>query len=390
MNAETIFNKISESRLLKSLIKKGKIFFVGDAETVGYLQNFFEKSQDPCGYDYYGWEETEVKPNFPDANQLANYDVVIVASIQNEHLIFNELKSYIDSRFKIKVPIVKLFSDVFINLQLGHKLLQSSDCEFITPKISYIILSTPRSGSTALSEALTATKVAGFPQEHLRNSNLDLAQYCQFDIKRYLSILMSYQTTENGVFGTKIISSFLERLYQDNLDLNQLNNNFKFIYLIRRDKIAQAVSGFIASKTNMWHIYSEQQAQNYKTQLQKVKIQDSELADVHKIYQNYLQQERFIEDFFKQYQISPLIIEYEKFFVSPEEHLKSILKYLDIINEEQRLNILNKYQYFIHKFIKDLNIIPENENITIKLKTQKVPTFDLSKQIIRQYKERYS
>ncbi len=35
-----------------------------------------------------------------------------------------------------------------------------------TPRISYLICATPRSGSTLLSQALSDTEIAGCPEEH--------------------------------------------------------------------------------------------------------------------------------------------------------------------------------------------------------------------------------
>ncbi len=152
--------------------------------------------------------------------------------------------------------------------------MQSSDFPIKSPQIAYAIVSTPRSGSTALCEALATTQMAGFPTEHLRAPTLFLTKYCKFNPLRYLQLSMTYQTTKNEVFGTKLISHFLEG-YQESLSFD----NFKFIYLIRRDKIAQAVSGFIATKINMWHVYSGEQSQKYKSQLKTINIQDSELLD---------------------------------------------------------------------------------------------------------------
>lgn len=386
MKAETIFKNIAESRLLKNLIKKGKIIFIGEEETVTYLEAFFEKNSEPCGYNYYSWQ-SEVENIFTDIANLSTYNSIIVASIKNEHIIFNNLKKYADE-LKIKVPILKLFSDIFVNLQSNQKLLQTSECKIRKPEIAYAVVSTPRSGSTVLCEALTATKMAGFPKEHFRAPSQVLTQHCQFDPVRYLRILMTNQVTRNGVFGTKLISQFLKEYAQSNLEFNQIINDFKFIYLIRRNKIAQAVSFFLGQKTNMWHIYSGEQSQQYRSKLKKINVEDADLEKVHNIYQDLLNQESMLEKFFHERQISPLIVEYEKFIEFPENTLNQIAKHLEILDINQQINVVNKYHYKLYEIMKDLKITGQNQQIKIKLKTRPLKSA-LSKEIISNYQEKY-
>ena len=382
MDVANIFNKLAETSLLKNLIKQGNLAFLGEKETVKYLQTFFEEQKEPSSYDYYFWQ-SDIDKIFHKKELLLLYDFIIVASVKDEHIIFNKIQKYLFD-LSIKIPVLRLFSDIFINLQLKQKLLQSSDFPVKYPQIAYAIVSTPRSGSTALCEALAATQIAGFPTEHLRTPALFLTKYCKFDPLRYLQLLMTYQTTKNGVFGTKLISHFLEG-YQASLSFD----NFKFIYLIRRDKIAQAVSAFIATKTNMWHIYSEEQSKKYQSKLKTINIQDSDLERVHNTYHNCLRQELFLDHFFERYNISPLIIEYEEFAALPGVTLTKIMNYLNILEPNQRVNVLNKYQYKIYQIMNNLNII-NNKNINVKLKTRKIASSDISKEIINRYRQEYS
>ncbi|MDY7006345.1 MAG: Stf0 family sulfotransferase [Cyanobacteriota bacterium] len=282
---------------------------------------------------------------------------------------------------------MKLFSDIFVNIQTNRKLLQTSECELKLPKIAYAVVSTPRSGSTALCETLTATKIAGFPQEDLRHPSQILTQYCKFDPVRYLHILMMNQTTNNGVFGTKLISHFLQDHFQSSSNFHQIIDEFKFIYLIRRDKIAQAVSSFLGEKTNMWHIYSGEQSKNYQSKLEKINIEDTDLEEIHNKYQYLLNQESFLKDFFHEHQISPLIVDYEKFIEFPEDNLNQIAKYLGILGN-QKINVVNKYQYKIYEIMKSFKLIGKNQQIKVKLKTRPLKS-NISKQAIGSYQDKY-
>lgn len=385
--AESIFNQITaEVPLLKKLLDRGKLLFVGDEETIRYLQNLFDPRNSHSSYDYYCWQEG-IKALDIDGNLLSTYQAIVVSSIDNEHIIFDwicqELK-----RFESEVPTFKLFSDIFVNLMLNRPLLQTSEQEIVYPKIAYAIATTPRSGSTVLSAALAATKLAGFPKEHLRFHTQTLAQNCQFDYVRYLEILMHYQSTENSVFGTKFIGHFFQRHYKTSFDFNRLLDRFNFIYLRRQNKIAQATSILIGQKTKTWHINSNKKYQKYQNQLSQIQIEDSDLEQLHYQHQSILSQERFWERFFDEHKIAPLIIEYEQFIEAPEEQINRVLKYLKIINED-RVKVVDKYQYKLYQMANKLNIFDLYKKIPISLGNKKIQS-SFSKILMQKYKEKYS
>lgn len=386
MKVEEIFDRIAEVRLLKKLSDRGNLLFVSEEETIQYLQNFFARSNTNSHYDYYCLSENSDGFNY-SRDDLLNYQAIIVASIDDEHFIFDRLKQKLE-QLNLETPILKLFSDLFVNVASDRPLLQASDSKFIVPKIAYAIASTARSGSTVLCKALTATQIAGFPEEHLRQPSQVLTQNCHFDCLRYLRNLMTYRTTENGVFGTKFISHFFPFREQNNLDLDEILARFNFIYLIRRDKIAQAASGYIAQKTKTWHIDTDKRYKAYQASLNEIKIKDADLEKLHSYYQWLLQEECFWEEFFDQRQISPLVIEYEQFVASPEQHINKVLKYLKIIDED-RVKVLNRYQYKLHQIAKKFKIIGDDRAIAIKIKSKKLQS-NLSKVLIQKYKEKYS
>jgi LPS sulfotransferase NodH len=212
---------------------------------------------------------------------------------------------------------------------------------------------------------LKATGVAGFPSEHLQAMTQELVKNCHFDSLRYLKILMTNQVTNNGVFGTKFISNFL-------LDHQRFDPNFtqvfethipKFIFLTRKDKLAQAVSILVAKTTHVWHSFQIDTAEEYQDRIGKIDVECVDLERINRIYKTLVRQERKIKKLLRKYKIKPLVIEYEKFTGNPEANIKKILNYLDIKDEYAPID-------------------------TNRVKTRKLSS-DVSKRIIERYNSEY-
>src|ERR1700756_2015730 len=74
---------------------------------------------------------------------------------------------------------------------------------------TYVIASTPRSGSSLLAAGLVATGVAGRPEEyftpeHIGSYKEDLKLPMNCSWAEYLTKVMAFAATENGVRGVKI------------------------------------------------------------------------------------------------------------------------------------------------------------------------------------------
>ena len=133
-----------------------------------------------------------------------------------------------------------------------------------TPRVTYIIASTMRTGSYLLCEGLEATGRAGHPREIFcpeRRENYagqwQLPRDIGFD--DYLRAAFQKGSTENGVFGTKIHAHHVEPLASERQVigepwqvLRQLFPAAKYIHLRRRNRRAQAISWYRAEVTNQW------------------------------------------------------------------------------------------------------------------------------------------
>ena len=363
MDAQQIFCKISEESNLLSIIgEQQDIAFIGDKVTIDCLKKIFKGHDNEANFNRRYFVFPELQAYF---HNFSSYQALIITSVIDENALFDKVKQKL-TNFGINVLAIKLFADVFVNFKCGQNILQKFEREITVPEISYAIVSTPRSGSTALCSALTSTNVAGFPKEHLRHDSEIITRNCNFDYIRYLKALMSYQVTDNNVFGTKFISHFLKDHLDSQFDFHQISHQFKWIYLIRKDKQKQAVSLFIAKNTDLWHATSDDRYNDYMGILNNITLEKPNyLEKIHNLYNYLLDQEKYIVSFFNELSISPFSVIYEEFANDNEKCTKDILSYLGI------------------------NIPKTMSSVQLKANTRKLKS-NLATEITKQYKERYS
>lgn len=168
----------------------------------------------------------------------------------------------------------------------------------VRPTRSYLVCATPRSGSTLLCDLLERTGVAGHPGEYfeaLRHSGLPRRPREYFDHElhadivrrlalrempegpptpsplwvperydRYLAWALEQGTTDNGVFGAKLMWGYLDDFATllrgidgwDGLDVHDVLRRafpgLRFVRITRADKLRQAVSLWKAVQTQAW------------------------------------------------------------------------------------------------------------------------------------------
>ena len=130
--------------------------------------------------------------------------------------------------------------------------------------MDFVIVATPRTGSYLLCDGLDDTGIAGVPTEVFNPSaTYDLRKDWSVDtdagLDEYLAAAREHGTTSNGVFGFKILRSQIlqfEKLADSPGEGPDILDRFfpdaKFINIIRRDRIAQAISRYRALTTKEW------------------------------------------------------------------------------------------------------------------------------------------
>jgi trehalose 2-sulfotransferase len=140
---------------------------------------------------------------------------------------------------------------------------------------SYIICTSPRSGSTLLCKLLAATGVAGNPDSYFHRpsisdwlADLGLTPEPSVPERDLLDAIfraaIARGTLDTGIFGLRLqrhsFDFFTEKLAvlcpEHSNDAERIQAAFGrtlFVHLTRRDKVAQAVSYVKAQQTGLWH-----------------------------------------------------------------------------------------------------------------------------------------
>lgn len=203
---------------------------------------------------------------------------------------------------------------------------------------SYIICATPRTGSTLLCSMLKSSGVAGTPESYFRaqdkriwSQKWGLAE--GFAFTDFLSATIKAGTSDNGVFAARIMWGTMTELV-DNLSTSRSGNDkvilehafgqTAFIYLIRRDFVAQAVSRLRAEQTDLWHI-TDNTGNN--------EIAAEPHYDFNKIHQFMREAEEHNaawRQWFKDNKIKPHIVYYEELSKDPVNVTRATLNHLGI------------------------------------------------------------
>lgn len=118
-----------------------------------------------------------------------------------------------------------------------------------------IIASSYRCGSTYLSAALWADGRFGAPFEYLnfeKHMDVMMARLGAEDIDEYLRKIVRLRTSPNGVFSVKAHFHHFNAAVQRSSAWNNYLEGAEFLYVDRKDKIAQAVSMARALQDNAW------------------------------------------------------------------------------------------------------------------------------------------
>lgn len=224
----------------------------------------------------------------------------------------------------------------------------------ITVNQSYIICCTPRSGSHLLADGLTSTAVAGnpverFPRPSDRSWESSAAERIvpmakpptddDYDAALdaiYIDKILEYGTTANGVFGVNIHRNQFEdaikriRLYLKNNHskpheiLSQAFPNLSYLWLKRRDKVAQAVSWHKALQSGRYV-----KIQNLPSEsVQKPPLVEFDFTAIKIHWSTIRNSENAWQHYFLENKIHPFVIYYEDLCANYEGTIRAAIKFL--------------------------------------------------------------
>lgn len=196
------------------------------------------------------------------------------------------------------------------------------------PLRPYFLCSTPRTGSTLLSDALTRNGDFGVPAEYLHPDAISILGRRfgafspagdRFDVAAFVRALVRSRTSRNGRFGIKCHFDQL-RVVLGTTAVQGLLGQSQFIRIGRRDRLAQAVSFEIARQQDIWHVRSES-ADPPPTVVYDQQRLDVALRSISSLEAQW-------DLFFEANRIDPLTLWYEEIVADPASAGERVLAHL--------------------------------------------------------------
>ncbi len=213
------------------------------------------------------------------------------------------------------------------------------------PTSAYVLCGTPRTGSTLLCTLLESTGVAGRPQSYFRNADVDTwattwgiprTSNGSFTFADYLRGAITAGRSDNGVFAARIMWGTMEEVIRNLRDLyadhasserDLLTRAFgptRFIYLRRRDVVAQAVSRARAEQTNVWHIIDDVPS------VQPAQAPRYDFEQIHTYTREIEAHNTAWTDWFRTNGVQPHSVWYEDLTTAPVQTTHAILDFLQL------------------------------------------------------------
>jgi trehalose 2-sulfotransferase len=242
----------------------------------------------------------------------------------------------------------------------------------VVPSVSFLICSTPRSGSTLLCEALRNTGLAGKPEEYFQEladtgrprspqdyfaeatdpSLRELVSECAAPVEidplvdasrfrawpDYFEWVLARGTTPNGAFGAKVMWPYLRaftghlaaevrgcaRARDDAEVLGRVLPHLRYVFVTREDRAGQAVSLWRALQTWRWRRDPEMGGMG-----ESLRLRYSFEAIDH-LVQLLSDEEAAWLDWFEQHGIEPLTLVYEEFATAYEATALAVLRHVGV------------------------------------------------------------
>jgi LPS sulfotransferase NodH len=205
------------------------------------------------------------------------------------------------------------------------------------PSKVYVVASSYRSGSTHLCHCLWETGVLGAPWEYLNYENdmrVMLLRLGASGVTDYFIKLLACRTSRNGVFGVKAHFHHFEAAFKAFPGMLKALPPVQFIYINRRDKVAQAVSMAKSIQTNAWLSLSRPR----RTPLfYSADFIAACLEEVEAQTQGWMQ-------WFAANGIKPFNVDYEDLLSDEQGIIDSIIALMNVASDEPDLVVLPKVE----------------------------------------------
>lgn len=216
---------------------------------------------------------------------------------------------------------------------------------------SYILCTSPRSGSTLLCRLLAATGQSGIPDSHFHNPSIsdwmgyyNLAPSVMKSERDLLSDVFQAArirgTGNTGMFGLRLqrhsFDFFIQKLHvlipgcsSDQERIREVFGRTLFVHLTRQKKLEQAISYVKASQTGLWHKASD------GLELERLSAPQDPIYDADAIQRQLAELVVMDEDWiswFAKEGLNPLRINYEDLSEDPIAVTGRLLEHLGLKN----------------------------------------------------------
>jgi len=224
----------------------------------------------------------------------------------------------------------------------------------LQPSMSYLICCCERTGSTLLGNALIGTGIAGRPRSYFNrvahyNPRIQRILGNAKDDSNYLDKVIAAATTPNGVFGAKVHwEHFINLIAKAEGNpqaydgaasatgperLRMRLPDLRYIWLIRRNAVARAISHYRVRKTDRWQLDSRWVADDTGGEGEPAFDFDEISAFVRL---GEAENARW-QQYFQEHNIIPLDIFYEEMVKDLEGTVRHILGFLGIPAENAHI-----------------------------------------------------
>jgi trehalose 2-sulfotransferase len=210
------------------------------------------------------------------------------------------------------------------------------------PSLSYLICCCERTGSTLLGDALSGTGIAGHPRSYFNraahfNPKMHRILGNARDDDKYLDRVMVAATTPNGVFGAKVHwAHFLNFVAKTDLPTgasastaDRLRRHFpdlRYIYLVRRNAVARAISHYRAKRTDQWQLDTRSTTDDAGGEGEP----SFDFDQIESFVRLGEAEDANWRQFFHEHGIQPLELTYEELVIDLEGSVRRVLTFLGI------------------------------------------------------------
>ena len=152
----------------------------------------------------------------------------------------------------------------------------------------------------------------------IKRFGIPISPSMDLDLNAYFAAIERRRTTPNGVFGVKAHVNQCLQSFRNGF-VKKHFNNLKFIHILRRNVVAQAVSLSIASQTGKWSSLGNQK-----------KAAEYDFDQIFGCIRTPAGHNAMWDLFFSSNGITPHVAYYEDLLVAPTEVIQAIVDYVGV------------------------------------------------------------